>query len=324
MAKYGSRNMLSIAAALMVVSSLCVSNVMGFTSSSNSRMFGITTSGVSTSSTELFLRRGGRPRGPVRVIEVKPPMNNEIEFDELRVTALSSSGKDEALGVMSKSDAIAKAKELGNLDLILINAQTKPPVCKIADYSKYRYIKEKKAKEVKKNSKASELKEVKMSYNIGDHDYQVRKKNASKFIIQGNRVRCTVVFKGREVQHDKIGVALLHRLQEDLGEICTMEGKPRREGRFLACTISPRQEVVKKIGENKRAAEKAKKKEKDQKKKDKADTTVAASEAAAVTAEVNDEQKPTSVLDLNEHDENVNESLDDLLGGDDLTDDLFS
>jgi translation initiation factor IF-3 len=326
--KNSGMSRISIIAAVIVVLELFVTNVTGFSpllvaQNSNDRMlFGVSSSS-SRGTTELFLRRGGRPRGPVRTIEVKPPMNNEIEFDELRVTALSSSGKDEALGVMSKSEALAKAKEMGGLDLILINGQTDPPVCKIADYSKYRYIKEKKAKELKKNSKASELKEVKMSYNIGDHDYQVRLKNASKFIVQGNRVRCTVVFKGREVQHDKIGVELLYKLQDDLSDICTMEGKPRREGRFLACVISPRQEVVKKIGEKKRAAEKAKRQEKDKKRlekmaeQSKESETVSPPEQEAIKV-------PTPAINLNEDDDDDDESLDDLLGGDDLTDDLFS
>lgn len=314
--KFGSSKTISTAA-LVLALCLDVGQVMAFSTASR-KMFGVSTSG---SSTELFIRRGGRPRGPVRNIEVKPPMNQEIKYDELRVTALSSSGKDETLGVMSKSEALNKAKELGGLDLILINENSQPPVCKIADYSKYRYIKEKKAKEVKKNSKASELKEVKMSYNIGSHDYEVRKKNASKFIIQGNRVKCTVVFKGREVQHDKIGVDLLHRLSEDLGDICTMEGKPRREGRFLACTISPRQEVIKKIGEKKRAAEKEKRRAKEARRKDKApaplqptaDVTPVAAAAATVP-----------VVNLNEDDDDDDDdSLDSLLGGDDLTDDLF-
>ena len=182
--KFGPSKSISTAA-LVLALCLDVGNVMAFSTASH-KMFGVSTKG---SSTELFIRRGGRPRGPVRNIEVKPPMNQEIKYAEVRVTAMSSSGKDEALGVMTKSEALNKAKELGGLDLILINENSDPPVCKIADYSKYRYIKEKKAKEVKKNSKASELKEVKMSYNIGSHDYEVRKKNASKFIIQGNRVK---------------------------------------------------------------------------------------------------------------------------------------
>merc|ERR1711957_453453 len=102
-------------------------------------------------------------------------------------------------------------------------------------YSKYRYEKEKKAKEAKKNSKSSEVKEVKMSYKIDVHDYGVRIKNASKFINQGNRVKCTVQFKGREVQHDKLGVELLGKMAEDMTKICTMDSKPKREGRSLIC-----------------------------------------------------------------------------------------
>ena len=316
--KFGASKTISTAA-LVLALCLDVEHVMAFSTASR-KMFGVSSSG---SSTELFIRRGGRPRGPVRNIEVKPPMNQEIKYDELRVTALSSSGKDEPLGVMSKSEALNKAKELGGLDLILINENSDPPVCKIADYSKYRYIKEKKAKEVKKNSKASELKEVKMSYNIGSHDYEVRKKNASKFIIQGNRVKCTVVFKGREVQHDKIGVDLLHRLSEDLGDICTMEGKPRREGRFLACTITPRQEVIKKIAERKRAAEKEKRKAKEEKRKEKEVALPTADVTAVAAAVVEETSVPIVNLDEDDDDDDDDDSLDSLLGGDDLTDDLF-
>lgn len=314
--KFGQSKSISTAA-LVLALCLDVGNVMAFSTASH-KMFGVSTR---ESSTELFIRRGGRPRGPVRNIEVKPPMNQEIKYAEVRVTAMSSSGKDEALGVMTKSEALNKAKELGGLDLILINENSDPPVCKIADYSKYRYIKEKKAKEVKKNSKSSELKEVKMSYNIGSHDYEVRKKNASKFIIQGNRVKCTVVFKGREVQHDKIGVELLHRLSEDLDDICTMEGKPRREGRFLACTITPRQEVIKKIGEKKRAAEKEKRKAKEQRRKERAGQLAAPAADSVAAAAV--EEKSVPAVNLNEDDDDDDESLDSLLGGDDLTDDLF-
>lgn len=215
------------------------------------------------SSTTLFARRRGRPRGPLRTIEVKPPMNEEIKYDSLRVTVPnltpSDNGrakKDEALGIMTKAEALAKAKELGGLDVILINENSDPPVAKIVDYSKFRYEKEKKAKELKKNSKASEVKEVKMSYKIDVHDYGVRIKNASKFIKQGNRVKCTVQFKGREVQHDKLGFELLEKMAEDMNKICVMEGKPKREGRNLGCILSPRPEVTKAVNDKKRAEEK--------------------------------------------------------------------
>lgn len=272
----------------------------------------------SSSTTSLFLKRRGRPRGPLRTIEVKPTMNGEIRYDQLRVTVpnLSPSSedknkKDEALGIMKLADALAKAKELGNLDLILINENSDPPVAKIVDYSKFRYEKERKAKELKKNSKASELKEVKMSYKIDVHDYGVRIKNASKFIKQGNRVKCTVQFKGREVQHDKLGFELLNRMSEDLTNICSMEGKPKREGRFLSCILSPRPEVTKAVNTKKRLDDKAKKQSKNQEKqakKTKGNTQEETPVAVAATASV----------DL---DDDLG-SLDDLLGDGD--DDLFN
>ena len=195
--------------------------------------------------------------------EYVPPMNNEIQQSELRVTIGTKEGKDEILGVMSKADALAKAQELGGLDLILINPNSDPPVCKIVDYSKYRYMQEKKRKEKAKNSKATEIKEVKMSYKIGGHDYDVRLKAASKFIKQGNRVKLTVQFKGREVQHDRLGVDLMEKLAKDLEDICNMEGKPRREGRNLGAILTPRSEVVKALNDAKRLREKEKKKAKE-------------------------------------------------------------
>lgn len=216
----------------------------------------------------LFAQRRGRPRGPVRVIEQKPPMNEEITHDTLRVVTQNPNGKDEVLGVMSKSEALSKARDLGGLDLILININSDPPVCKIADYSKYRYAKEKKAKEVKKNSKASELKEVKMSYKIDVHDYNVRKKNAMKFLGQGNRVKCTVQFRGREMQHADLGRDLLYRIAEDLNKVCSMEGKPKSEGRAMSCIISPKPEVLKAISDRKRQKEREQRKAREISKKE--------------------------------------------------------
>jgi len=189
-------------------------------------------------------------------------MNNDIKNTELRVNIVTKDGKDESLGIMSKAEALAKAKELGNLDLILINENSDPPVCKIVDYSKYRYSLEKKRKEKAKNSKATEIKEVKMSYIIGDHDYDVRLRAAAKFIRSGNRVKASIQFRGREVQHDNLGVELLNRMAADLEAIATMEGKPRREGRTLGAILSPRAEVVKALNDAKRNKEREKKKAK--------------------------------------------------------------
>ena len=189
-------------------------------------------------------------------------MNNEIKNTDLRVNISTKDGKDESLGIMTKAEALAKAKELGGLDLILINENSDPPVCKIVDYSKYRYSLEKKRKEKAKNSKATEIKEVKMSYIIGDHDYDVRLRAAAKFIRSGKRVKATIQFRGREVQHDNLGVELLGRMASDLEAIANMEGKPRREGRTLGAILSPRAEVVKALNDAKRLKEREKKKAK--------------------------------------------------------------
>lgn len=254
-------------------------------------------------------------------------MNNEIQHDELRINVQNKDGKDESLGIMTKAEALAKAKELGELDLILINANSEPPVCKIVDYSKYRYEQEKKRKEKAKNSKATEVKEVKMSYKIGDHDYGVRLKAATKFIKQGNRVKATVQFRGREVQHDNLGIELLKRLATDLEDMANMEGRPRREGRNLGAILTPRSEVVKAINDAKRQKEKEKKKAKAESlaKKQQDDQAKAVAEASV-------EQKEKSLLDdigdfddgMDDEDDLDDMDLDELLGSSKVADDLFA
>lgn len=275
-------------------------------------------------------------------------MNAAIQQNELRIVMGSSTGaKDEPIGVMTKADALAKAKEL-SMDLILINENSDPPVCKIVDYSKWRYSKEKKAKEVKKNSKATEIKEIKMSYKIDVHDYDVRKKNCAKFLNQGNRVKCTVMFRGREVQHDNLGFDLLDKLANDLEKLATKEGRPKREGRALAFILTPRPEVVKALNDAKRAEEKAKKKKREetfkllQKAVDDATGKGEMEAALAAVAKAKADEEAADLLALtiseedeedddyddedddDEDDDKVESSLDALLGSDDLTDDLFS
>ena len=241
-------------------------------------------------------------------------MNEEIEHEQLRCSVPdytpNSSGKqnkDEQLGILSKAEALAKAKELGGLDVILINENSDPPVVKIVDYSKFRYEKEKKAKEVKKKSKASELKEVKMSYKIDVHDYGVRIKNASKFINQGNRVKCTVQFRGREVQHEKLGMDLLYKMSEDMEQICSMEGKPKRDGRNMSCILCPKASVTKAVNDRKRANEKEKKRNKRRSKEEKLK-----------------KDGKAQIPKKNNVDDEDDASLDSLLGSDTVTDNLFS
>ena len=238
-------------------------------------------------------------------------MNGEISPGDIRVTTPVAGGKDEALGIMSRDEALAKAKEMGGLDLILVNAKSDPPVCKIVDYSKYRYMQEKKAKEVKKNSKANEVKEVKMSYKIDIHDYDVRKKNAIKFLKQGNRVKATVMFRGREVQHDNLGFELLDKMAADLEDISVREGRAKREGRNLSLLLGPRVEVLKAVNENRKKQEKQKKQQKKQAFEER-------------KAQKTSGSGGSSGLDEDDEDEDDDISLDDLLGSDKVVDDLFS
>ena len=306
--------------------SLSISALLAASAITATEAFAVTpapTTGAATriaTSLSMARRPGGGGRRGAPVQEKKPPMNEEITATELRVTTPNEKGvgKDTLLGVMSLTEALAKAKEMGDLDLIMMNEHSDPPVCKIADWSKYRYMQEKKAKELKKNSKATEIKEVKMSYKIDVHDYGVRMKNSLKFLQQGNRVKATVMFRGREVQHDKLGFELLDKMAADLEEYATKEGRPKREGRNLSLILSPKNEVMKAISDRRRAEEKAKKKNK----KEAFESKLAAKESAAVTAGVTAEglngESEDTIIDMES-------SLDDLLGGgDDLTDDIFS
>ena len=264
--------------------------------------------------------RGSR-RAPNNVVEDRPTMNEEIRATNLRVVTPNPKGKDDMLGIMSLSEALAKAKEMGNLDLILVNENADPPVCKIVDYSKYRYMQEKKAKELKKNSKTTEIKEIKMSYKIDIHDYDVRRKSCLKFLSQGNRVKCTVMFRGREVQHDNLGFELLEKLADELETIATKEGRPKREGKNLSLILSPKAEVMKALNEKRRAEEKAKKISKKATLEEKMASKEQAGASAAAGGgiyDLNGDVTEDSIIDMES-------SLDELLGGsDDLTDDIFS
>jgi len=255
----------------------------------------------------------GPPRGRQQAVVVyKPPMNAEIKAEELRVVTPSPRGKDIPLGIMSRVDALAKAKEMGDLDLILVNINSDPPVCKIVDYSKYRYMQEKKAKELKKNSKATEIKEVKMSYKIDVHDYDVRRKSCIKFLKQGNRVKCTVMFRGREVTHDKLGFDLLEKLGADLEGMCQKDGRAKREGKNLSVILSPRVELLKQVNEDRKAAEKLKKKQKKEEQEER---------LAAKAGEADDDDEEE---DDDDDDDDAVGSLDEMLKGDKFIDDLFS
>jgi len=147
---------------------------------------------------------------------------------------------DTMLGVMTKAEALAEAEER-ELDLVLVSDKSEPVICKIVSYDKFRFAKEKKRKDQQKAaSKGQELKELKMSYKIGDHDYQVRKKQATKFLGQGNKVKFSMLFRGREVTHADVGRTVMLRMASELEDIGVLDASPRVMGRQMIMMIGPK------------------------------------------------------------------------------------
>lgn len=162
-------------------------------------------------------------------------LNGEIRDKEVRLI-----GADGAqLGIMSSADAQRLAYEK-DLDLVKIAPNATPPVCKIMDYGKFRFEQMKKEKEAKKNQRVVEIKEVRMSPNIDTNDFNVKLKNAQKFLKEGNRVKVTVRFRGREMAHTSIGEVLLRQFGEKCAEIATVEKNPKLDGRLMTMFLSPK------------------------------------------------------------------------------------
>ncbi len=162
-------------------------------------------------------------------------LNEEIRDREVRVI----SGTGEQLGIMSSQEALRLAAEQ-ELDLVKISPNAKPPVCKIMDYGKYRFEQTKREKEAKKNQRVMEVKEVRMSPGIDVNDFNVKMRNALKFLAEGNRVKVTVRFRGREMAHTNIGAELLSRFAEGCAEVSNMDKKPKLDGRHMIMFLSPK------------------------------------------------------------------------------------
>ncbi len=171
-------------------------------------------------------------RAPVREL---PNINERIKYPQLRV--VDSDGKQ--LGVIDRLKALEIAAQR-ELDLVLVSEKANPPVCRIMDYGKYKFEQEKKAKEARKKSHQTEVKEVKMRYKIDTHDYEVRIGQASRFLKSGDKVKCTVIFRGREIQHSNLAETLLLKMASDLEEQSEVQQKPKREGRNMIMFLSPR------------------------------------------------------------------------------------
>ncbi|MBS7365472.1 MAG: translation initiation factor IF-3 [Oscillospiraceae bacterium] len=169
------------------------------------------------------------------IANVNYEINEEILDKELRI--ISDTG--EQLGIMSAEEALKIAEER-ELDLVKISPAAKPPVCKIMDYGKFRFEQAKREKEAKKNQRVMEVKEVRMSPNIDANDFNTKLKNAQKFLNDGDRVKVSIRFRGREMAHTHIGETLLRDFAAKCGEIANLDKEPKLEGRNMSMFLSPK------------------------------------------------------------------------------------
>jgi len=143
------------------------------------------------------------------------------------------------LGVVTRNDALAKAMEAG-YDLVEVSPNADPPVCKILDFGKYKYEEQKRRNEARKKQKVIEVKEIKLRPGIDDHDYDVKMRSMLKFIDEGDKVKVTMRFRGRELAHQELGMNVLMRVKDDLDKVAKVEQVPRMEGRQMTMVMSPK------------------------------------------------------------------------------------
>jgi translation initiation factor IF-3 len=143
------------------------------------------------------------------------------------------------VGVISTAEGIEMAYEVG-LDLVEVSPNADPPVCKILDYGKYKYEAQKKANEARKKQKVIEIKEIKMRPGIDVHDYDVKMRSVKRFLGDGDKVKMTIRFRGREMAHQELGMNVLNRVREELGEDVKVELYPRMEGRMMTMVLAPK------------------------------------------------------------------------------------
>ncbi|WP_371381727.1 translation initiation factor IF-3 [Sporomusa aerivorans] len=162
-------------------------------------------------------------------------INEEIRAKEVRLV----SSANEQLGILSLRDALRLAGEQ-NLDLVEVAPTAKPPVCRIMDFGKFRYEQQKRDKEVKKKQKVITLKEVKIRPNIEDHDFNVKLKNAQRFLEDGDKVKVTIMFRGRELSHPELGKQVLVRMASLLKDMATVEREAKLEGKNMIMIVAPK------------------------------------------------------------------------------------
>ncbi|HVJ51027.1 MAG TPA: translation initiation factor IF-3 [Aliidongia sp.] len=164
-----------------------------------------------------------------------PRINEEISVPRVRLVDQDGN----MVGVVTKSEALAMAANVG-LDLVEVAAAADPPVCKILDFGKFKYEEQKKKNEARKKQKVIEVKEIKLRPGIDDHDYDVKMRSMLKFVEEGDKVKVTMRFRGRELAHQDLGMNVLMRVKDDMEEVAKVEQFPRMEGRQMTMVLSPR------------------------------------------------------------------------------------
>lgn len=192
------------------------------------------------SQTSLETARGVRPiRKPMRAAPTREPtgpkINDQIRAREVRL--IDETGQN--VGVVNKLDALQRATDAG-LDLVEISPDAEPPVCKILDYGKYKYQEQKKQAEARKNQKIVEIKEIKMRPGIDDHDYDVKMRAIRRFFEEGDKVKITLRFRGREMAHQHLGMDVLNRVKTETESVAKVESEPRFEGRQMVMVLAPK------------------------------------------------------------------------------------
>ncbi|MFO1260524.1 MAG: translation initiation factor IF-3 [Sphingomonadaceae bacterium] len=170
-----------------------------------------------------------------------PPPKSGPRYNEFitvpKVRVIDENGEN--LGVLYTREAIEQAAEVG-LDLVEVSPNADPPVCKFLDIGKFKYEAQKKANLARKTQKTQEIKEIKMRPNIDDHDYDTKMRSVVKFLEEGDKVKVTLRFRGRELSHQQLGMQLLQRVAEETAEVAKVEAYPRMEGRQMLMVISPK------------------------------------------------------------------------------------
>jgi translation initiation factor IF-3 len=180
-------------------------------------------------------RANGNPFWRWSIISKEHQINEEIRAKEVRLVGVDG----EQLGIKPFREALQIAIDM-NMDLVNVAPQAKPPVCRIMDYGKFRYEQQKKEKEARKNQKIVDLKEVWFRSNIEEHDYQTKFRNVVKFLKDGDKVKCSVRFRGREIAHANIGQKILERVAKDVEDICVVERVPKLDGRSMIMILAPK------------------------------------------------------------------------------------